>query len=193
MPKSAPKASFFTGLSQGIARKRHQTYGDNAIVGKPPPNDWDFFIAQFKNPLVIVLIAAATITFLLHETTDTLVIGLAIAINTLLGFFQERKAFKSLEALKQVITPKAWVIRNSLRQEIDARHIVPGDLVELYPGDKVPADGVIIQSHGLLVNEAILTGESTSVTKQTISLAQTSYKAQSLGSIGYEALGPFRR
>lgn len=96
-----------TGLTQAEVEKQRQLHGHNAIPHRPPPSDLYFFVSQFKNPLVIVLLAAMIITFFLHELTDSLVIGLAILVNTILGFIQERKAYKTLESLKKVLTPHA--------------------------------------------------------------------------------------
>ena len=157
-----------TGLDSDQLRALHHQHGPNQLEGKPPPTDLDFLIRQFKNPLVLVLVGAGLITLVLQEYTDATVIGLAIVVNTVLGFIQERNAQRGLEALKNFLTPQAVVIRNGQQQTIDARELVPGDVVLLYDGDKIPADGIIVKSHDLLINEAILTGESEPVGKNRV-------------------------
>jgi Ca2+-transporting ATPase len=174
-PSKTPRQSSFDlkkflqkGFTQDQAQQLHQTHGPNQLAEKPPPSNLTFFLAQFKNPLVLVLVIAGLITVFLADYTDTFVIGLAVAVNTILGFVQERRAFKSLAALKKVLTPQAWVTREGKRQKIDATTLVPGDVVHLYQGDKVPADGILVQTHDLTINEAILTGESLPVTKSSL-------------------------
>jgi Ca2+-transporting ATPase len=162
------KKYFSHGLTADQAHRLHQKFGPNQLQEKPPPSDLTFFLAQFKNPLVAVLVVAGLTTVFLSDFTDTLVIGLAVAVNTALGFIQERKAYKSLASLKKVLTPQAWVTRDDQRQKIDATTLVPGDLVHLYQGDKVPADGILITATGLTINEAVLTGESLPVTKSAV-------------------------
>ena len=158
------------GLDEERVRSLQEKYGRNLLVGRKPPTDWDFLVAQFKNPLVIVLMVAGLVTLGFKEFTDTIVIGLAVAVNTVLGFVQERNAQRGLEALKKVLTSHSEVIRDGKKQTIDSRDLVPGDVVLLYEGDKVPADGVLIEEVDLLVNEAILTGESVPVAKEAVEL-----------------------
>lgn len=157
--------------SEQVKKQRHQ-FGQNLIPHKPPPSDWYFFLAQFKNPLVIVLAVAATVTLFLREWTDAGVIALAIIVNTILGFIQERKAYKTLESLKKVLTPQTWVVRDGEEQEIEVQDLVPGDLVLLKQGSKVPADGVVAQAMDCWANEAIVTGESEPIQKEVIDLAK---------------------
>ncbi len=153
------------GLSREAVVKRRAESGRNELEGKRPPTDWDFLVRQFKNPLVLVLVVAGLVTVWLQEFTDSAVIGLAVVVNTVLGFIQERNAQRGLEALQKVLTPRAMVRRDGEQQEMDARELVPGDVVLLYEGDKVPADGVVAEATDLLINEAILTGESVPVRK----------------------------
>jgi len=119
------------------------------------------FLSQFTSPLIYVLVFAGLVTLFLKDFTDSLVIFAAVAINTALGFYQEFKAQKTLQALKILLAPKAKVIRDGKQQLIEARFLVPGDLVVLTIGDRVPADGILVEATDLTVNEAILTGEST--------------------------------
>ncbi len=97
------------------------------------------FLFQFKSPLVYILVLAGVVTFFLREFTDSFVIFAAVLLNTSLGFYQERKAQKSLAALRSLLAPKAKVIRNSNQREIDTAEVVPGDLIVHEGGDKIPA------------------------------------------------------
>lgn len=164
MPNSAHL--WQTGLDTKQVNHQRTQFGSNSIPHKPPPSDWYFFLVQLSNPLVIVLLAAMVVTIFLKEFTDSIVIGLAILVNTALGFIQERKAYKTLESLKTVLTPHTWVIRNQQEKEVLVEDVVPGDVVLLKQGDKVPADGVIIQTMDCWINEAVVTGESESVQKE---------------------------
>ena len=154
------------GLSAEQIKSQQKKFGLNTIPHRPPPSDWYFFLTQFKNPLIIVLAVALVVTVFLKELTDAVVIGLAIFINTILGFIQERKAYKTLDSLKEVLTPKTWVIRDGKEQEILVKDLVPGDLVLLKQGDKVPADGVVLEAMDCWANEAVVTGESEPVRKE---------------------------
>ncbi|RLC28807.1 ATPase, partial [Candidatus Woesebacteria bacterium] len=154
------------GLTSKEAAKRLQKYGPNILPEKPPPSNLLIFISQLKNPLVYVLVAAGIITFFLNHRSDTAIIFFAVFLNTILGFFQERRASKALYALKKLIHPETQVIRNGNLEKIDASEVVPGDVVVLNQGEKVPADGKIVEANKLFVSEAILTGESVSVAKK---------------------------
>lgn len=138
----------------------------NVIAGKPIPSDLHFFLAQLKSPLIFVLLVSGVITAAIGDFTDTSVIFLAVLVNTLLGFYQERKAFKSLQALKLVVTEEAWIVRGGQKVRVPSLELVPGDIVMLYEGDKIPADGIILAAADIIINEAVLTGESVSVSKQ---------------------------
>ncbi len=138
----------------------------NTIAGKPIPSDLHFFLAQLKSPLIFVLLVAGIITAAIGAAKDTVVIFFAVLVNTLLGFYQERKAFKSLQALKSVVTQEAWVVRDGKKVRIHSQELVVGDVVFLYEGDKVPADGLILAASDVVINEAVLTGESMAVSKK---------------------------
>lgn len=129
-------------------------------------NAYKIFLAQFSSPLIYILVAAAAITALIGDTVDAVVIGAAVGVNTLLGFFQEYKAERSLEALKKYLTPKAKVVRDDQRQIIDADKVRLGDVCVLEVGERVPGDGTVIEADSLSVNEAVLTGESAAVGKE---------------------------
>jgi len=153
------------GLTFEEVESRINEHGLNVLPEKPPPSNFSLIMSQLKSPLVYVLLAAGIITLFLHEYTDALVIAVAVSLNTVLGFIQEKKAGQSLRALKELIHPEAKVIRNGEMQTIDVTHLVPGDLVVLNKGDKIPADGKLEHANRLFISEAILTGESVPVTK----------------------------
>jgi len=154
------------GLTSSQASSLLKKYGLNELHTKRQVFGLKVFLSQFTSPLIYVLVFAGIVTLFLKDFTDSLVIFAAVAINTVLGFYQEFKAQKSLTALKSLLAPRAKVIRDGRQQEIDARFLVPGDLVILTIGDKVPADGVLVEATDLTINEAILTGESTPVRKK---------------------------
>jgi len=156
------------GLSSAQASELLKKYGLNELRGKKQVSGLKIFLSQFTSPLIYVLVFAGLVTLFLKDFTDSLVIFAAVAINTALGFYQEFKAQKTLQALKILLAPKAKVIRDGRQQIIDARLLVPGDLVVLTIGDRVPADGVLVEATDLTVNEAILTGESGAVKKSKI-------------------------
>jgi len=155
------------GLSTDEAKKRLKSQGFNEISRKKRISDWQLVLAQIKSPLIYVLLVAMGITGgILHDIEDTIVIGLAVVLNTALGFFQERKANRSLEALALFLSPKTKARRDGKWQMIEAKEIVAGDVVRLEIGGRIPADGEVIKHESLAVDEAILTGESESVDKK---------------------------
>ena len=153
------------GLGSSEVKELLEKYGPNALPETPSPSDLSIFLSQLKSPLVYILLAAGIVTFVLKEISDTTIILFAVILNTILGFIQERKANKALYALKQLIHPTAHVMRDGKRTEIDVTELVPGDIVILNQGDKISADGRLIEANRFLVEEAILTGESVPVKK----------------------------
>ncbi|MFC1727085.1 cation-translocating P-type ATPase [Patescibacteria group bacterium] len=154
-----------SGLSSKRADQLLKKHGFNDIESKREFSAIKILLGQFKSPLIYILFLAGLITLFLGETTDSTVIFLAVFVNTILGFLQESRAEKSLIALRELIVPRAFVVRDGLATQIEASQIVPGDLVILKTGEKVPADGVVVENVDLHVNEAILTGESMPVQK----------------------------
>lgn len=154
------------GLTSAEAKKRLERYGPNTLPEKPPPSDFEIFISQLKNPLVYILVIAGIVTILLNHVSDAIIIFFAVFVNTILGFVQERRASKSLQALKELVHPTAEVIRDGEIKEIDVEKLVPGDIVILSQGDKIPADGKLVEANRVFVSEAILTGESVPVGKK---------------------------
>ena len=128
-------------------------------------------LLQLHNILLYVMMAAALITALLGHWVDTGVLLAAVVINALIGFIQEGKAENALDAIRAMLSPRATVIRDGRRMEIDAAELVPGDLVLLASGDRVPADLRLLQCKELRVEEAALTGESLPVEKDTAAVA----------------------
>ncbi|MFW6109965.1 MAG: cation-translocating P-type ATPase [Patescibacteria group bacterium] len=156
----------YNGLTKEEAKRRREKNGPNLIPRKKPTSQLELFLEQFKNPLMYILITAATTAFLLNEQLDAITIAAAALLNIILGYIQERKSLKVLEKLAQAQTLKAEVLRNGKRKEIPTQDVVVGDLVFLKAGGKVPADGTIVKPANLAINEATLTGESTLVEKE---------------------------
>jgi len=162
-----------SGLSSQEAREKLKQHGYNVLPESAPTPDLEIFVRQLKSPLIYILVIAAGISFALKDVTDTIVIMMAVVVNTILGFYQERKAERGLVALKRILSPRAKVIRDGKQQEVEIKYLVPGDVVVLASGDRVPADGQILESAALVINEAILTGESVPVSKDARSVIPT--------------------
>ncbi len=163
------------GLNEEEAKKRLEKYGPNALDVERKINPFRIFLEQFQSPLVIILLIAATISFFVggHSARiDTILILIIVIANAVFGFIQDYKAERSIEALKKMMTTRARVLREGAVREIDARYLVPGDIIILDAGSKVPADARIIECKNLLVNESILTGESAPVEKTNDALAK---------------------
>jgi P-type Ca2+ transporter type 2C len=154
------KTDVKTGLKQINVDLRQKKYGLNEITHEKKLSPLKIFFQQFINPLVYILIAAIIISLAIQHFLDAYVILAIVILNAILGFTQEYKAEKALEMLKKMAAPHARVLRNGHIKQIEANKLVPGDILILETGDKVPADARIIESVNLKVNEAILTGES---------------------------------
>ncbi|MDP2816889.1 MAG: calcium-translocating P-type ATPase, PMCA-type [Polaromonas sp.] len=161
------------GLSGEDIRQRKEKYGPNQLPEAPPRSAWRVFLAQFKSILIMILIGAATLAALIGNTKDALVILAVVLINATVGFYQEYRAEQSLAALKAMLPVRARVRRESKKIEVAAEDLVPGDVVLLEAGDPVPADGRLLLSAGLEVDESALTGESQPVGKQLDALQAT--------------------
>ena len=154
------------GLSQQEAEKRLEKYGLNEIKEKKKISLFQIFFNQFKSPLIYILLFAIIVTLAIGEYTDSLIIFIIVVVNAILGFAQEYKAEKSIEALKKLTSLKATVIRNGREDRILAKDLVPGDIIILEEGEKIPADARLIETISLETHESALTGESTSVAKE---------------------------
>jgi len=153
------------GLSQDQIRRRQETHGLNAL---PPParrSAWLRFLGHFNDVLIYILLAAAVVTSLMGHWLDTTVILAVAVINAIIGYVQESRAERSLDGIRNMMSNRARVVRDGQKEDIDARDLVPGDIVILRPGDKIPADVRLFDAHNLHVEESMLTGESTVVEK----------------------------
>ncbi|SNZ06426.1 Ca2+-transporting ATPase [Persephonella hydrogeniphila] len=153
------------GLSSEEAEKRLKKYGLNRLQKYKKVKWYEVLIRQFVDILIIILLIAAGIAFAIGEVGDALTILAIVVLNGILGFVQEWKAEKAIEALQKMLSPKAKVIRDGKQIEIDSKYIVPGDIVVLQIGDKVPADLRLIEAVNLKADESPLTGESVPVHK----------------------------
>lgn len=161
-----PEITAEKGLSAKKAQELLAHFGTNEIKETRKFTLLSSFISQFNNFLTILLILAGVISFLLGEKIDSLFIFLIVILNALFGLYQEAKAEKSLETLKKLTVSMVRVRRDGKEQEIDSRFLVPGDIIFIEEGNKVPADAKILESMHLEVNEAVLTGESLPVEKE---------------------------
>lgn len=177
-----------TGLSQAEAERRLAQYGPNELASAPPVPKWKKFLAQFKDPLVYLLLAATGISLVAwfieraNATPgaeggealpfDAIVIVLILIVNAVLGYIQESKAEEAVEALSQMTAPQTNVLRDGKIARINTVDVVPGDMVVLGEGDSIPADGRLLAAASLRVAEASLTGESVPVGKNVDTLAE---------------------
>ncbi|MGM0428100.1 MAG: cation-transporting P-type ATPase [Thermodesulfobacteriota bacterium] len=153
------------GISPEEAEKRLKVYGPNRLRPAKKRGPWVLFLSQFRNVLIYVLLLSAFITALIGHWVDACVIAGVVLINALIGFIQEGKAEKALEAIKDLLAPNATVLRLAKRFSIPAENLVPGDVVFLQSGDKVPADLRLTYIRNLHIDESSLTGESVPVEK----------------------------
>ena len=153
------------GLTHGDASARAARYGPNQLEEEPPPPAWLVFTRQFRSPLIFILLVALAVTVLLGEYLDASVIAVVLILNAVIGFTQERKAEGAVRALMQLVVPRARVVRDGRDAEIDSRDLVPGDVVMLESGARIPADLRLVGANALQVDESLLTGESVPVTK----------------------------
>ena len=155
------------GLSAARVAEIRAKHGANRLEGKPARPAWLLFLAQFKDVMILILMAAAVISGVLGDLMDTIIIFVIVMLNALLGFYQEYKAERALDALQRMTSLQAQVIREGRVLRIDSSEIVPGDIVLLEAGNSVPADLRLLEVHALRIDESTLTGESVPVDKQT--------------------------
>ena len=148
------------GLDAALVRDRLVRHGENRLAEKPPRSKWLKFADQFRSLLIIVLLAAAVLAGAIGDLKDAVVILVVVVLNALLGFWQENRAEATLAALKKMLSPEARVRRAGRVAVVPAAGLVPGDVVLLEAGDRVPADGRLLLTHGVEIEEAALTGES---------------------------------
>src|SRR6185503_3992484 len=159
-----------TGLAEDDAARRLATSGPNELTALGHTSAWHTLVAQFKNVLILILLGATLVSGLLGHTLEAVVIAVIVLFAVLLGFVQEFRAERALEALREMAAPLAHVLRDGEERSIPARDVVPGDVVLLKAGDRVPADARITQAANLTIDEAALTGESAAIEKHTAPL-----------------------
>ncbi len=169
MPAEATAMDLESDLSHGLAEdevlRRLETYGPNTLTSQKSQGPLVRFLMQFNQPLVIILLAASIITLLLREWVESAVIFGVILLNSIIGFIQESKALKAIDALSRAMVSETTVIRAGDRRKIAARNLVVGDIVLIQSGDKVPADIRLVKTRELRIDESTLTGESVPVQK----------------------------
>ncbi|MDJ1015116.1 MAG: HAD-IC family P-type ATPase [Paracoccaceae bacterium] len=153
------------GLSRGEAADRLQRIGPNALPQPKPPSAFRVFLRQFSSPLIYVLVLAALVSMLIREWSDAVLIAAVLLVNAIIGTLQEYSAQRAAEALNQLVKTKARVLRDGDAFLIDSEELVPGDVVRLESGDKIPADMRLLAGRDLEVDESLLTGESETVMK----------------------------
>ncbi|HEY0378098.1 MAG TPA: cation-translocating P-type ATPase [Pyrinomonadaceae bacterium] len=158
--KSAPR-----GLSGAEAARRLNEYGPNELQAAGRVSPWEVLLEQFKNVLIVILIFATLLSFFLGHVVEAVAIAIILLFAVLLGFVQEYRAERAIEALREMAAPTATAIREDTEREVPARELVPGDVILLAPGDKIPADGRLVDAVNLQVEESALTGESVAVEK----------------------------
>ena len=159
------------GLDPAEVERQLETCGPNRLLEAPPPGLLASLLRQFDNMLLIVLMIAAGVTAAMGHWIDSGVIAAVVLLNALIGFVQEGKAERALQAIRHLLAPHAVVIRGGTQHDIDAAGLVPGDIVLLASGDSLPADVRLIQARNLRVDESALTGESVPVNKDTAPVA----------------------
>jgi Ca2+-transporting ATPase len=155
-----------TGLTIEQVAESRTSHGTNKLPEAARVSKLQILLSQFLSPLIFILLVAGLLTFLLGEYTDTIAIVAIILVNTLLGFSQEYRAQRALEALKRMIKPQVEVIRAGKTIPLTAEELVVGDLVKLQLGERVPADGFLVEASGFSASEAVLTGEAAAISKQ---------------------------
>ncbi len=172
------ESTVYVGLSEKDAKQKLEKYGPNTLSEKKRISPLKILFEQFKDFMVLILIACTLISAFMGEITEAITIIAIVMINCILGFVQEYRTEKTMEALKGLAAPMARVIRSGRLVEIPAEIIVPGDLIVLEAGDRVPADALLVDANSLFVDEALLTGESVAVEK---SLKSESNKSDNIG------------
>ncbi len=154
------------GLSSEEAERRLQEFGPNELIEKKGRSSLQIFFGQFKDVFVIMLLIAIVISVGIGENVDAATIGAIVVLNAIVGFVQEYRSEKAMEAMKKLTAPKARVLRDGTEKLIPSREVVPGDIVLLEAGDRIPADARLLDVVDLKTDEAVLTGESTAVDKR---------------------------
>ena len=176
---------FTRGLSTREVEKRLMTYGLNELKHKKKKSAFLIFLAQFNDFITWVLIGATIISGIMGDVADAITILIIVFVNAILGFIQEFKTEKSLEALQELAAPTCKVVRDGAIKVINSRELTIGDLVVLEAGDRIPADGKFIDCQNVMVDESLLTGESVGVSKDSeIEVGKKEEKSKYLGFMG---------
>jgi len=162
---SRPDNFLVTGLTAAEALERRAKFGENRLPSERATSVWTILLSQVKSPLVYIILVAALVSLFAREYSDFAIIMAVVVIDVILGFVQEFQAQKTYTALKGLLKPTTTVLRDGERREVEVWELVPGDLVLLNAGEKVPGDGALLESTKLAFDEAILTGESEPVNK----------------------------
>src|SRR3972149_5288919 len=160
-----------SGLKSDNVKNRLLTYGFNELPEKKRISPVGIFLSQFKNYLILILIGAAIISAFTGETTNATVILFIILFISVLGFVQEYKAERAMEALKKMVAFEARVLRDGAAKKIPIKELVPGDIIYIEAGDRIPADARLVEAINLETVESSLTGESHPVSKSTHALS----------------------
>ena len=163
--KSEPKPPQWDGLNASEVLEKRNQFGENTLPAEKTRSIWSLIFAQLKSPLVYIILVAAAISLIVGEYGDFAIIMVVVVIDTVLGFIQEYQAQKTYTALKGLLKPTTTVVRDGTRAEIELWELVPGDVVLLSAGEKIPGDGRLVECLKVSVEEAILTGESEPVSK----------------------------
>ncbi|NBM18780.1 HAD-IC family P-type ATPase, partial [Streptomyces sp. GC420] len=164
-------------MSVAEAAARLERYGPNQVGGVRRIPLWSRVVAQLRDPLIMVLLAALVLTLLIGDYADASVIGLVVVVNTTVGVAQEVRADHAVEALTAMSAPTARVVRDGTEQQLTAASVVPGDVLLLGEGDIVPADAILLESSAVLVDESAVTGESVPVEKDAAAGRDTGLRA----------------
>ena len=159
-----------TGLHQSQVVERLQKYGTNELQAAHRISPWEILLEQFKNVLILILLGATVISLFLGHGIESIVIAVIVLFAVVLGFVQEYRAERAIEALRQMAAPTATVLREGVESKVPAKDLVPGDVILLHTGDRIPADARLVETISLQVEEAALTGESVPVEKHTHTL-----------------------
>lgn len=174
------------GLTSEEARQRVEQYGKNVLEAKKKKTVWSMLFHQFTDFMILILIAAAVISGVIGEVTDTVVILAIVVINAVVGVVQEWRAEKAMEALESMASSNARVMRDGQSMEIPAAELVPGDVVTLEAGNVIPADVRFVETYTLKVDESSLTGESENIEKATERLDKNDYPLGDRVNMGYK-------
>lgn len=161
------KTNIDKGFTAADVLARQKEYGPNQLLGSPRQKWYFLFLNQFKNSFIILLLVAAIVSGFLNHAIEAIAIGIIVFFTAIFGFVQEWRTERALEALQKMATPSALVLREGVEKEIPAQELVPGDIIILSTGDRVPADARLIESMNLKIEESPLTGESVPVEKKS--------------------------